>query len=138
MEAKELSLIPRMTCIPRSFDSSAPENFYTTPSVTKNAIDNVYNHFLNRDSDIYITTYPKSGTTWIISIIENLVKKVPQKGISIGMSTQEFCVWLDRVASRKEWHVIFSELEEMKSTRFFKSHACVGLIKHPARISKSV
>ncbi|MGB6298975.1 MAG: sulfotransferase domain-containing protein [Rivularia sp. (in: cyanobacteria)] len=138
MESQELSCQPRMTCMPRSFDVNAPENFITTPSITKNALDNVYNHFLNRDSDIYITTYPKSGTTWTISIIEHLINKVPQKGISIGYSTQECCVWLDRVASREEWRLIFSELEEMKSTRFFKSHACVGLIKHPARIIQCI
>ncbi|MGD1911417.1 MAG: sulfotransferase domain-containing protein [Rivularia sp. (in: cyanobacteria)] len=138
MEAKELSLVPEMNCMRRSFDLNAPENFFTTPSTTKNGIENVYNHFLHRDSDIYITTYPKSGTTWTISIIEHLMNKVPEKGISIGMSTQEFCVWLDRVASRKEWRFIFSELDKVSDRRFFKSHASVGLIKHPVRIIQCI
>ena len=82
MESQELSLIPRMNCIPRSFDSNAPVNFYTAPFVTKNGMENVLHHFSNRDSDIYIATYPKSGTTLTISIFEHLMNKVPEKGIS--------------------------------------------------------
>lgn len=138
MEAKELSLIPRMNCIPRSFDANAPENFYTPPFITKSGMENVYNHFVNRDSDIYVTTYPKSGTTWTISIIEHLTNKVPEQGISTGASNIELCLWLDRIASRENWRLKFSELEKMKSPRFFKSHASVGLIKKPVRIIQCV
>ncbi len=138
MENKELSLIPRMNCIPRSFDANAPVNFYTAPFVTQNGMQNLFNHFSNRDSDIYIATYPKSGTTWTISIIEHLISKVPQKGISTGSSLVEACLWLDRAASGENWRSIFSDLEKMKSTRFFKSHASVGLIKQPARIIQCI
>ncbi|MDY6903029.1 MAG: sulfotransferase domain-containing protein [Cyanobacteriota bacterium] len=138
MEAKELSLIPRMNCIPRSFDADAPVNFFTAPFVTKNGMDNILNHFSNRDSDIYIATYPKSGTTWTISIIEYLINKVPQKGISTGASTLEACLWLDTIASGENWSSIFSELDKLKSPRFFKSHASVGLIKQPARIIQCI
>ncbi|WP_414624353.1 sulfotransferase domain-containing protein [Calothrix sp. CCY 0018] len=138
MESKELSLIPQMNCIPRSFDSDAPENFYTAPFIKKSGMQNVFNHFLNRDSDIYVATYPKSGTTWTISIIEHLINKVPQKGISTGASLVEACLWLDRAASGENWRLMFSELEKMKSPRFFKSHASVGLIKQPARIIQCI
>jgi len=138
MEAKELSLIPRMNCIPRSFDSNAPENFYTAPFITKSGIQNVLNHFLNRDSDIYIATYPKSGTTWTISIIEHLMNKAPEQGISTGASNIELCLWLDAAASGENWRSTFSELEKMKSPRFFKSHASVGLIKQSARIIQCI
>ncbi|GEM_PF-2496266 len=138
MEPKELSLVPQMNCMRRSFDLNAPENFFTPCFITKNGMENVYNHFLNRDSDIYVTTYPKSGTTWTISIIEHLMNKVPQKGLSFGASTVELCLWLDRAASRENWRLIFSELEKVSSTRFFKSHASVGLIKHPARIIQCI
>ena len=138
MESQELSLIPRMNCIPRSFDSNAPVNFYTAPFVTKNGMENVLHHFSNRDSDIYIATYPKSGTTWTISIIEHLINKVPQQGISTGSSLVEACLWLDRAASGENWRSIFSDLEGVKSTRFFKSHGSVGLIKQPARIIQCI
>ncbi|MEO1428691.1 MAG: sulfotransferase domain-containing protein [Cyanobacteria bacterium J06633_8] len=138
METQELSLIPQMNCIPRSFDLDAPENFYTPTFITKSGMQNVFNHFVNRDSDIYVTTYPKSGTTWTISIIEHLINKVPQKGISTGASTVEACLWLDRAASGENWRSIFSYLENMKSKRFFKSHACVGLMKQPARIIQCI
>ncbi|AFY56471.1 sulfotransferase family protein [Rivularia sp. PCC 7116] len=138
MENQELSLIPRINCVPRSFDSNAPVNFYTPPFITKSGMQNVFNHFVNRDSDIYVATYPKSGTTWTISIIEHLINKVPPKGISTGASTAEACLWLDRAASVENWRSTFSQLEKMKSPRFFKSHASVGLIKQPARIIQCI
>ncbi|MEL6462817.1 MAG: sulfotransferase domain-containing protein [Cyanobacteria bacterium J06621_15] len=138
MEAKELSLIPQMNCIPRSFDLNAPENFYTPIFITKNGMQNVLNHFVSRDSDIYVATYPKSGTTWTISITEHLMDKVPEQGISTGASNVELCLWLDRTASGENWRTRFSELDKMKSPRFFKSHASVGLIKKPARIIQCI
>ena len=125
---------PKMNCIPRSFDIDAIENLYTTTFITKSGIENVFNHFVPRDSDIYVTTYPKSGTTWTMSILEHLVKKVSEKGISLGFSTEHFCPWLDRAASTENWRLIFSKFEKATSPRFFKSHASVGLIKQPARI----
>ena len=125
---------PKMNCIPRSFDIDAIENLYTTTFITKSGIENVFNHFVPRDSDIYVTTYPKSGTTWTMSILEHLVKKVSEKGISLGFSTEHFCPWLDTAASTENWRLIFSKFEKATSPRFFKSHASVGLIKQPARI----
>ncbi|NEQ72736.1 MAG: sulfotransferase domain-containing protein [Okeania sp. SIO2C9] len=129
---------PKMNCIPRSFDVGATEDFCISTTITKNGMENVFNHFVPRDSDIYVATYPKSGTTWTISIMAHLVKKVPEKGISFGLSTEEFSPWLDLAASQENWHSIFSKFEKGTSPRFFKSHASVGLIKQPARIIQSL
>ncbi len=125
---------PRMNCIPRSFDVGARENFYTSTIITKSGMENLFNHFVPRDSDIYVATYPKSGTTWTISIMEYLVKKVPEKGISFGFSSEEFSPWLELAASQENWRSRFLKFEKVTSPRFFKSHATLGLIKHPARI----
>ena len=46
---------PKMNCIPRSFDIDAIENLYTNPAITKGVMERVFNHFLPRNSDIYIT-----------------------------------------------------------------------------------
>ncbi|MGD1703093.1 sulfotransferase domain-containing protein [Dapis sp. BLCC M229] len=129
---------PKMNCIPRSFDVNAIENFYTCTIITKSGMENVFNHFLPRDGDIYVATYPKSGTTWTISILGHLVKKVCEKGISLGFCAEIFCPWLDMAASTENWRSIFSKFEGATSPRFFKSHASVGLIKQPARIIQSL
>ncbi|MCJ8283037.1 MAG: sulfotransferase domain-containing protein, partial [Rivularia sp. ALOHA_DT_140] len=50
------------------------------------------------------------------------------------VSNIEAVLWLDKAASGENWRSIFSELEKLKSPRFFKSHASVGLIKKPVRI----
>jgi len=125
---------PKMNCMSRSFDVGATEDFYTSTIITKNGMENVFNHFLPKDGDIYVATYPKSGTTWTISIMEHLVKKVPEKGISFGFSSEEFCPWLELAASLENWRLRFSKFEKDASPRFFKSHNSLGLIKKPARI----
>ncbi|MEB3339899.1 sulfotransferase domain-containing protein [Okeania sp.] len=130
--------LPKMNCIPRSFDVNAIENFYTCTIITKSGMENVFNHFLPRDSDIYVTTYPKSGTTWTISILEHLVEKISEKGISLGFCTESFSPWLDMAASTENWKSTFLKFEKAPSPRFFKSHASLGLIKQPARIIQCI
>lgn len=102
-----------MNCIFCLFDIDVIENFYIIIFIMKSGIENVFNYFVFRDSDIYVIIYLKFGIIWIILIFEYLVKKVSEKGILLGFSIEYFCFWLDMVVSIENWCLIFLKFEKV-------------------------
>ena len=47
----------------------------------KSAFERVIQEFENRETDVFVSIYPKCGTTWTIAIVDNLQKNVPEKGL---------------------------------------------------------
>ncbi|KAJ2975131.1 hypothetical protein NQ176_g5689 [Zarea fungicola] len=85
----------------------------------------IWNDFPFRNDDIIITTYAKSGTTWMQQIVGQLTQ-----GASPTLSVGELSPWVDlRVVPRNE---MLQMLESQQHRRFIKTHLPVdGLTWSP-------
>ncbi len=75
----------------------------------------IWNDFLYRDDDIVISTYAKSGTTWMQQIVSQLL--FPGEA---DLEVAEMSPWLDLRIPPKE--VKLAAVEEQKHRRFIKTH----------------
>ncbi len=85
----------------------------------------VWNDFKFRDDDIVISTYAKSGTTWMQQIISQLIFNG-----EAGLPVAEMSPWIDlRVPPA---HVKYEGLEAQDHRRFIKTHLPVdALVFYP-------
>lgn len=95
----------------------------------------VYLDFKSSSSDVFISSYPKSGTTWTIAIVDQIKKnfdedyKIPQ-GIASGFQRSSV-PWIETLALDKdsnEWKKSLDFFETIKEPRVFKTHSCIGMI----------
>jgi len=96
------------------------------PLLEPSAVSDLIKTFNTRDSDVFICTYVKSGTTWCQQIVHLLLN-----GGEIGSkSYAESIPWLEAATSPilSQWeatgHTI-SSIKEMPGPRYFKTHANV-------------
>ncbi len=98
----------------------------THPSKTREIQSNhfdspIWNDFTFRDDDIIISTYAKSGTTWMQQIISQLIFNGQE-----GLPVAEMSPWLDlRVPPA---HVKLAGLEAQQHRRFIKTHLPVDAL----------
>lgn len=81
----------------------------------------IWNDFQFRDDDIIISTYAKSGTTWMQQIISQLIFDAPK-----DMEVAEMSPWLDLRVPPKE--VKLPEVEKQQHRRFLKTHLPVDAL----------
>jgi len=93
----------------------------------------VHKDFRPKGSDIYISTYPKNGTTWTVALTDHLLKlknanhKTPE-GIAVGFNLSS-CPWIEFLAKIDElWPVSLEYFSEMAEPRVFKTHSTEALI----------
>lgn len=95
------------------------------PTFDINRFEDIINNFVTKDSDVFITTYVKSGTTWTQEICHQLLSK----GLG-DLNYSKSCPWLEALASNKlhpnaAAGYTLEDLNNMDHQRFFKSHATV-------------
>jgi len=81
----------------------------------------IWDDFDFRDDDIVISTYAKSGTTWMQQIIAQLLFPAHE-----GMEVAEMSPWLDLRIPPK--HVKLPEVEAQNHRRFVKTHLPVDAL----------
>lgn len=81
----------------------------------------IWNHFNFRDDDIIISTYAKSGTTWVQQIIAQLLFNGAE-----GLKVAEMSPWLDLRVPPKE--VKLPMVEAQTHRRFIKTHLPVDAL----------
>jgi len=87
--------------------------FYTTPEFRTQVANNFT---LRPESDIFIVTYPKSGTTWMQSIIREMLFGEDPSQLS-GMKLTDRIPWTDNPHEMKT-----DDVESWPSPRAFKCH----------------
>lgn len=75
----------------------------------------IWNDFLYRDDDIVISTYAKSGTTWMQQIVSQLLFQGEE-----GLEVAEMSPWMDLRIPPKEVKLL--AIEEQAHRRFIKTH----------------
>jgi len=81
----------------------------------------IWNDFRFRDDDIIISTYAKSGTTWVQQIVSQLIFN-GQKGLPVS----EMSPWLDLRVPPKD--IKLAEVEKQTHRRFIKTHLPVDAL----------
>lgn len=86
----------------------------------------LYLEYTARPDDVFIVSYPRSGTTWLQMIVYQLTTDGSMDFAHIG----EVCPWFERVALNKR------NIHRMPSPRVFKSH--LPYIWIPKRICRYI
>ena len=81
----------------------------------------IWNDVSFRDDDIVISTYAKSGTTWVQQIVSQLLFKG-----QTGLPVAEMSPWLDLRVPPK--HIKLAEIEKQTHRRFLKTHLPVDAL----------
>jgi hypothetical protein len=90
-------------------------NHYRLPVfMTQTVIDSILAHFVVRDYDLFIVTYPRSGTTWMQQIVHLLANN----GVQGNDHLEVHIPYLERAAAFKG----ISSLEQKEGRRYFKTH----------------
>lgn len=81
----------------------------------------IWNDFTFRDDDIIISTYAKSGTTWVQQIVSQLIFNGEE-----GLPVAEMSPWMDLRVPPKD--VKLPEVEQQSHRRFLKTHLPVDAL----------
>jgi len=81
----------------------------------------IWNDYKFRDGDIVISTYAKSGTTWMQQIVSQLIFNGAE-----GLATADMSPWLDMRVPPKE--IKLPQVESQTHRRFLKTHLPVDAI----------
>ncbi|KAL5270448.1 hypothetical protein ACHWQZ_G001237 [Mnemiopsis leidyi] len=87
--------------------------FFTTPEFR---LDLRQNFKLRPESDIFIVTYPKSGTTWMQNILREMLF-AEEKGEWADLPLTDRVPWLDHIRDMS-----VGDLERLPNPRVFKCH----------------
>jgi len=86
------------------------------PFITQQDIDLVRDRFVVREDDVFVVTYPRSGTTWTEQIVHLLANGGEQGDELLGDAVP----WLETLPNRPQGYEGF--LAGMVGRRFFTSH----------------
>jgi hypothetical protein len=109
--------------------------------VTQQSCELVRSHFTPRDDDVWLATYPKSGTTWVQEMLSLLlygeanISNGGQDGIGVGLSEGHHVEWMEAIAgmhSRTGQEEAIAYVDRVNATptrRCFKSHSPLALLE---------
>ena len=86
------------------------------PFITQREIDIIANEFVIHDNDIFVVTFPRSGTTWTEQIVHLLVNNGEQG----SQVLTEAVLWLETIPNRVEDFGAFQKVTDHR--RLFTSH----------------
>ena len=129
-----ISELPLVSNLPRNRGKlNQPGNFVAIQGL--DTFKKVFKDFSPKSSDIFISSFPKSGTTWTIAIVDQIkVISDPDYVVPIGIASgfQRASVpWIETLAldgRENGWKESLNFFEKMSEPRVFKTHSCIGMI----------
>ena len=111
----------------------------TIQSMTQTVQHKLLKNFDPRDSDVWICTYPKSGTTWMQNVVSYLLYNEGSSGkgggVCVGLTEQENVWWMEALYSTKKEQGTEDQFmdrinaEPTSRPRCFKSHSSLGVLE---------
>ncbi len=101
-------------------------------SINQEALDCITKQFEPRDSDVWVVSFPKSGTTWCTDIVSHVVFDEANAaplggGIALGLTDVEHVPWMEAICGKSkdgpEDFVTKVNALPKNVRRCFKSHA---------------
>ena len=83
------------------------------PDIDKQSFDELREKFKLQPDDLFVVTYPKSGTTWL----QQIVKLIKNGGVEDGRRCDDVVPWLEKRVALGGWKIC-----EVPGPRAFKSH----------------
>ena len=78
MQARPFPSKPHPNIYFHTLGTSYPSNIiyghHYTPSINQSAVDYLRNNYSTESNDIFITSYPRCGTHWLMKIIFEIIK----------------------------------------------------------------
>lgn len=100
--------------------------------ITDEILAKIRSTFVPRENDIWLTTYPKCGTTWIQNVLSHLVYSNSNTGpVQVGLQVTDDVIWMDALCGIHGVEPIMAHVNTMPTDRprMFKSHAPIGLLE---------
>ncbi|MDO9265228.1 MAG: sulfotransferase domain-containing protein [Desulfosalsimonadaceae bacterium] len=92
------------------------------PFMTQHVIDAVNHRFTVRDDDVFIVTYPRSGTTWTQQVVHLLTNN----GVQGDRHLEIVIPYLEKVSAFDGIEIF----EQINSRRYFKTHLPYSMDVH--------
>lgn len=106
-------------------------SMYVPPFVTQAALDALATHFITRDSDVFLASYPKSGTTWMRQIVHLLANQGVQGEQNLAQSVPGLETYAGEGVEK------LALLEAIPGRRYLMSHLpyalMPGAVAHTAK-----
>lgn len=113
--------------------------------INQSVIEFVRQHFIPRNDDVWLATYPKAGTTWMQNILSYILYNEPNSpdGICVGLTPDENIVWFeaqcipggsgatggDPAELTAHAHATLDRVNGNPRRRCFKSHSPLGILE---------
>lgn len=92
------------------------------PFITQREMDIIANEFMVQEDDIFVVTFPRSGTTWMEQIVHLLINNGEQGSKRLG----DAAPWVETLPNRPQGFHKF--LAAMSGRRLFTSHLPISLM----------
>jgi hypothetical protein len=92
------------------------------PFITQHEMDILANQFVVQDNDVFVVTYPRSGTTWT----EQIVHLILNEGEQGEQRLTDAAPWLETLPNRPDGMKAF--LQTLRGRRLFTCHLPLALM----------
>ena len=97
------------------FKYNLVDGLIVSPFVSQQRVDNMKTTFHPENDDVFVVTYPKSGTTWMQQIVRLILNEGKEDGLDVNNSVP----WLEALDPQCHYWI---DTDQMPSPRAFKTH----------------